>query len=569
MEQHFTAYSIRDTKIDFYLLFFVFITGESSETESTCTDSENPITDIEGSSEESVSAHEAVLAIENLATKTDGKSLLELTHESLYPSSTIMHEDTKLGISDRLDRIDLENHKKDVYDPGKVMTEKSHLNNNETEKNLVKPKPILVFDVYGNLTIVDDKEPEEPPDPFDSIVPEDFMKGPLSVENEPVPMKKNKIKTVKDHQASNPVVNNGSMKKRKTKSLENPNVETEVYTDKELKQAFKTEFNTGATSRYGRARKRKTEDGFLFGTLNFNELRRITGNSPKKSKLMGAKMSSPDEKNMDTKSASDTEEEPSETFVEEKTYEEPITSSSPEPSDDSDFQENTKKFRTPKKFKAKKYQKKTPSPKKKQKDDDETWTIRQNNKNKTSKTPDSSLIENNEKSPKSRSLRSTEKVSPSKQSSLDRSTRSNRRSTLSSDVEGNDLKSDEIAIKEETLEIKDELNEESGNSIKSEIVSPRSERSKRRDSKVKTPVKIKNEIKKETEEVFNTPNRTTKSGRESKKFVPIDISLEEKKQKEKKLKENQDQLNKSVGEKVSRIEIIYFKTSVLLNILWI
>ncbi|XP_076040587.1 histone-lysine N-methyltransferase NSD2-like isoform X2 [Oratosquilla oratoria] len=62
--------------------------------------------------------------------------------------------------------------------------------------------------------------------------------------------------------------------------------------DEELQGAFKSNFESGsATSRYGRARKKKTEDGFFFGTLNFNELRKITSTSPKKGKGSAVKTS--------------------------------------------------------------------------------------------------------------------------------------------------------------------------------------------------------------------------------------------------------------------------------------
>ncbi|XP_047737165.1 uncharacterized protein LOC108680821 isoform X3 [Hyalella azteca] len=51
------------------------------------------------------------------------------------------------------------------------------------------------------------------------------------------------------------------------------------FSDTQLKQVIKEELPDSistSTSRYGRERKKRTSDGFLFGTINFNELRKVT-----------------------------------------------------------------------------------------------------------------------------------------------------------------------------------------------------------------------------------------------------------------------------------------------------
>ena len=49
------------------------------------------------------------------------------------------------------------------------------------------------------------------------------------------------------------------------------------FSDTQLKQVIKEEVQESiSTSRYGRERKKRVSDGFLFGTINFNELRKVT-----------------------------------------------------------------------------------------------------------------------------------------------------------------------------------------------------------------------------------------------------------------------------------------------------
>ncbi|XP_045136692.1 histone-lysine N-methyltransferase NSD2-like isoform X4 [Portunus trituberculatus] len=155
--------------------------------------------------------------------------------------------------------------------------------------------PVLCFDEYGNLT-TSYQDPGQPPVPelAPNLIPlratgEDKCSSP------PV-----------DSSPSTPPVQEPKVLRPRTRiSQENsesaapppPTPTSTVVSEQELQQAFKEEFNTAATSRYGRARKRKTVDGFFFGTINFNELRKITSGSPKKaSKGTASKNTSPDQK---------------------------------------------------------------------------------------------------------------------------------------------------------------------------------------------------------------------------------------------------------------------------------
>ncbi|KAB7504866.1 Histone-lysine N-methyltransferase NSD2, partial [Armadillidium nasatum] len=144
-----------------------------------------------------------------------------------------------------------------------------------------KSPTILSFDAYGNLTSSDD------PDAYSHEVPSlaefDYIlssfEGKLPEDGD--------TKLGKDEKKSHPKKKNGAFKKKisRIRSEVVSSESTTSLSDTELRQAFKKDFDStslGLTSRYGRTRKQKSDDGFLFGTLNFNELRKITSTSPKK-----------------------------------------------------------------------------------------------------------------------------------------------------------------------------------------------------------------------------------------------------------------------------------------------
>ncbi|KAK3892537.1 hypothetical protein Pcinc_003613 [Petrolisthes cinctipes] len=175
-----------------------------------------------------------------------------------------------------------------------VSAKSAAIPNNFSEPVLTKP--ILSFDEYGNLTTTYHKSEVST---AEISLPE--------VENMQKKTRSTRITRQSNMQVSPKISHypketlkspcNGDIKTNKQKSKPVcDSGENLVVTDQELKQAFKEEFMTAATSRYGRTRKRKVEDGFFFGTLNFNELRKITSSSPKKGKGSSSKHSSPDQK---------------------------------------------------------------------------------------------------------------------------------------------------------------------------------------------------------------------------------------------------------------------------------
>lgn len=139
--------------------------------------------------------------------------------------------------------------------------------------------PVLCFDEYGNLTTTY-QEPSG-------------AEGLGSPTAPHTPEKQEPSPNV-EHPTNSP---SPKALRSRTKMSQETNEHVTPVSEQELQQAFKEEYNTAATSRYGRARKRKTVDGFFFGTINFNELRKITSGSPKKvNKGGGSKNSSPDQK---------------------------------------------------------------------------------------------------------------------------------------------------------------------------------------------------------------------------------------------------------------------------------
>lgn len=179
---------------------------------------------------------------------------------------------------------------------------------NLKSKSVSGPQPVLCFDEYGNLT-TSYQRAEEPHSSQElssevgNVVNE--LASHEAVENakmhHKVDTKYSKRKKGPNFTGSDEpndaLSSNGEAKALRSKpKVRHESGEGSLVSDLELKQAFKEDFMTAAMSRYGRARKRKTEDGFFFGTLNFNELRKITSNSPKKNKGSNSKNSSPDQK---------------------------------------------------------------------------------------------------------------------------------------------------------------------------------------------------------------------------------------------------------------------------------
>lgn len=145
--------------------------------------------------------------------------------------------------------------------------------------------PVLCFDEYGNLmTSYQNPNGDEKPGPAAAL---------------PTPQARTEEKPEPALSTETPT-NSPSPKALRSRTKVSPetteNAVTSPLSEQELRQAFKEEYNTAATSRYGRARKRKTVDGFFFGTINFNELRKITSGSPKKASKGGSKNNSPDQK---------------------------------------------------------------------------------------------------------------------------------------------------------------------------------------------------------------------------------------------------------------------------------
>lgn len=157
-------------------------------------------------------------------------------------------------------------------------------------------QPVLCFDEYGNLTTY--HSPEVSTAGLQRLTSKNTLQ---ESDNLSVPSQTDEQNKLKNDSYFSEECVEGSPCNGEVRTLRNrAKVSHEGYytsvSDQELKQAFKEEFMTAATSRYGRARKRKTEDGFFFGTINFNELRKITSSSPKKSKGTNSKNSSPEQK---------------------------------------------------------------------------------------------------------------------------------------------------------------------------------------------------------------------------------------------------------------------------------
>lgn len=179
---------------------------------------------------------------------------------------------------------------------------------NLKSKSVPGPQPVLCFDEYGNLTTSYQRTEEPHTSQELSSEVENISNEVASheaIENAKMHHKVDSKYSKRKKGASFPMTDepsDGLSSNGEAKALRNkPKVRHEsgegsLVSDLELKQAFKEDFMTAAMSRYGRARKRKTEDGFFFGTLNFNELRKITSNSPKKNKGSNSKNSSPDQK---------------------------------------------------------------------------------------------------------------------------------------------------------------------------------------------------------------------------------------------------------------------------------
>ncbi|XP_068201103.1 histone-lysine N-methyltransferase NSD2-like isoform X2 [Palaemon carinicauda] len=187
------------------------------------------------------------------------------------------------------------------------------------------PDSVLCFDEYGNLTtyrpelVLSSSAPPSqplqsvslssnlPPSPpvqqpvpkldLYKITNQEFLEAAETLESEMSDSVSSSQKCDKKEVINGLHTEAKPIKNRQPKVLETSDVG--IVSDHELKQAFKEEFLTAATSRYGRTRKRKTEDGFFFGTINFNELRKITSTtSPKKCKSVtgSLKTTSPEQK---------------------------------------------------------------------------------------------------------------------------------------------------------------------------------------------------------------------------------------------------------------------------------
>ncbi|XP_053652299.1 histone-lysine N-methyltransferase NSD3 isoform X2 [Cherax quadricarinatus] len=157
-----------------------------------------------------------------------------------------------------------------------------------------RPQPVLCFDEYGNLTTAYHSPEISTVSEIQTYATEPAHHEPEIVSVPLQTSEKNSSYISEEYPEYSSC--NGEIRTLTNKPKPNHEIEENVLSDQELKQAFKEEFMTAATSRYGRTRKRKTEDGFFFGTLNFNELRKITGGSPKKTKSLNSKNFSPEQK---------------------------------------------------------------------------------------------------------------------------------------------------------------------------------------------------------------------------------------------------------------------------------
>ena len=123
--------------------------------------------------------------------------------------------------------------------------------------------PILCFDAYGNLTsqTQEFREPEVSQqlndlDSYLRITSASFQAS--SSDDDGVHDPTNNFSKL--------TVNKKQKPKKKIR-----------ISDSQLKQVIREDVQESvSTSRYGRERKKRTSDGFLFGTINFNELRRVT-----------------------------------------------------------------------------------------------------------------------------------------------------------------------------------------------------------------------------------------------------------------------------------------------------
>lgn len=146
------------------------------------------------------------------------------------------------------------------------------------------PTQLLGFDEYGNLTTL-----LQPPT-HDKL--ESFDDEPINTkENIQIKQKvKSKLSRKKNNSTSNHLneVVNGDESSRSSRSKAKIEESPEATAaQQEVQQAFK-EFQAAPTSRYGRTRKRKADEDFYHGTINFNELRKITSTSSGSSSCSGS-----------------------------------------------------------------------------------------------------------------------------------------------------------------------------------------------------------------------------------------------------------------------------------------
>ncbi|CAL4118934.1 unnamed protein product, partial [Meganyctiphanes norvegica] len=164
----------------------------------------------------------------------------------------------------------------DLSEQDQIPNKDSHMNNSD-QPTAVKATihlPVLSFDEYGNLTTI-----IQPP--AEKIG--DFDDEPINTkENIQTKLKGNRKHSQKKKISSTNLLNevvNGDASPRSSRSKAKIEQSPEsAAAQQEMQQAFK-EFQAAPTSRYGRTRKRKADDDFYHGTINFNELRKIASNS--------------------------------------------------------------------------------------------------------------------------------------------------------------------------------------------------------------------------------------------------------------------------------------------------
>ncbi|XP_069178119.1 histone-lysine N-methyltransferase NSD2 isoform X3 [Procambarus clarkii] len=156
-------------------------------------------------------------------------------------------------------------------------------------------RPVLCFDEYGNLTTAYHSPEVSTVDIKKLATESEMQEAKSNSESVEIIEEKTKSRSFESEECGDYSPCNGEVRVLRNKPKINQESGESALSDQELKHVFKEEFMTAATSRYGRPRKRKTEDGFFFGTINFNELRKITSGSPKKTKGLNVK-NSPEQK---------------------------------------------------------------------------------------------------------------------------------------------------------------------------------------------------------------------------------------------------------------------------------